>query len=125
MMETNWYSEDAATLGDRVTAARERMNMTQTQLAKRMGIQVSTLRGWENDNSEPRANRLSMMAGILNVSIMWLLNGEGEGVDEAGVDGSETLGILDQMRDIRVEMVQLTKRLALLEKRLREAQTDE
>ncbi len=124
-METNWYSEDAATLGDRVTAARERMNMTQTQLAKRMGIQVSTLRGWENDNSEPRANRLSMMAGILNVSIMWLLNGEGEGVDEAGVDGSETLGILDQMRDIRVEMVQLTKRLALLEKRLREAQTDE
>jgi hypothetical protein len=29
------------------------------------------------------------------------------------------------MRDIRVEMVQLTKRLALLEKRLREAQTDE
>lgn len=124
-METNWYSEDAATLGDRVTAARERMNMTQTQLAKRMGIQVSTLRGWENDNSEPRANRLSMMAGILNVSIMWLLNGEGEGVDEAGVDGSETLGILDQMRDIRVEMVQLTKRLALLEKRLREAQIDE
>lgn len=124
-MDTNWYSEDAATLGDRVTAARERMNMTQTQLAKRMGVQVNTLRGWENDNSEPRANRLTMMAGILNVSVMWLLNGEGEGVEEAGLDNSETLGILNQMRDIRVEMNQLTKRLALLEKRLREAQTHE
>lgn len=121
-MTTNWYAEDTATLGDRITAARERMEMTQSQMAKRLGVRVDTLRSWENDSSEPRANRLTMMAGILNVSVMWLLNGEGEGVDDLGSTPDGQIEMLDSLRDIRVEMNQLVKRLSLLEKRLRQAQ---
>ena len=79
--DTNdWYGPDAATFGDRLAAAREAAGMTQKQLAKRLGVKLGTLNAWENDMSEPRANRLSMMAGILNVSIMWLLTGEGDGL---------------------------------------------
>ena len=33
--------------------------------------------------SEPRANRLSMLAGLLGVSVMWLLHGEGDGVEHS------------------------------------------
>ncbi|MAN10768.1 MAG: transcriptional regulator, partial [Roseobacter sp.] len=72
----DWYASDVATFGDRVAAARENADMTQAALAKRLGIKQSTLRGWEDDLSEPRANRLSTLAGVLGVSMMWLINGE-------------------------------------------------
>ena len=70
--EIDWYGPDAATFGDRVAAAREQTGMSQAALAKRLGVRLSTLRGWEDDLSEPRANRLSMLAGLLNVSICLL-----------------------------------------------------
>ena len=121
--QTDWYSPDAATFGDRVVAGREAAGMSQTALARRLGVQLSTLRKWENDLSEPRANRLSILAGLLNVSMMWLINGEGEGLDgsEEGVgvmpaDGAE---ILAEMRSLRVELSQSAKHVARLEKRLR------
>ena len=44
-------------------AAREKSNLSQQALAKRLGVKNSTIKSWENDNSEPRANRLSMLAG--------------------------------------------------------------
>ena len=94
--EFDWYGPDAATFGDRVAGARDAMGMSQTQLARRLGVKKTTVVGWEQDVSEPRANKLSMMAGLLNVSIKWLLTGEGEGVDtpeedDAPVDLREAL----------------------------------
>ena len=73
--EKNWYSNDAATFGDRVAAARESRQMTQKALAKRLGVGLKTIEGWENDLSEPRANKLQMLSGVLDVSIPWLLTG--------------------------------------------------
>lgn len=118
----DWYGPDAATFGDRVAAAREAAGMTQAVLARRLGIRVATLRGWENDLAEPRANRLSMLAGLLNVSMMWLINGEGEGLD--GSEGTSVLpsdaaDLLGEMRTLRVELGQGAKKVAQLEKRLR------
>ena len=118
----DYYSADAATFGDRVAAAREGAGMTQAQLAKRLGIRVATVRGWEDDLSEPRANRLSMLAGVLNVSIMWLINGEGEGMDapdSAGEIDTDLKPLLDELRDMRTTMAQQAEALGRLEKRLR------
>ena len=56
----DWYSEDMATFGDRLSAAREAASLSRKELAQRVGIKGSTLRAWEEDLSEPRANRLSM-----------------------------------------------------------------
>ena len=67
--EINWYSNEAATFGDRVAAARDARQMTQKQLAKRLGVGLKTVEGWENDVSEPRANKLQTLSGVLNVSI--------------------------------------------------------
>ncbi len=75
--------------------------MTQGQLARRLGVKKETVAAWENDLSEPRANKLSMMAGLLNVSIIWLLTGEGEGAP-GPVDDEPTAsdfdGILAELR---------------------------
>lgn len=118
----NWYGSDTSTLGDRIAAGREQAGMTQSQLAKRIGVKISTLKGWENDLSEPRANRLSMLAGILNVSVMWLLTGEGDGVtspDEILEISPEVADILSEIRSMRVEMRDTADRLGRLEKKLR------
>ena len=120
----DWYSAENATFGDRVEAARSAAGMTQGQLAKRLGIKLGTLRSWEEDISEPRANKLQMLAGLLGVSLTWLLSGEGDGVappdEEAQVDPG-VLTALQEMREIRSQMAGMADRLALLEKRLRTA----
>ena len=74
-----WYDPNATTFGDRVAGAREQAGMSQADLAKRLGVKLKTMKAWEDDLSEPRANKLSMMAGMLNVSLLWLLSGEGPG----------------------------------------------
>jgi transcriptional regulator with XRE-family HTH domain len=118
----NWYSEETATFGDRLAAARDVAQLTQKELAQRVGIKVSTLRNWEEDLSEPRANRLSILSGILGVSLRWLLTAEGEGLlapDENAPIASDLSAILTELRAVRAQMKQSTERLALLEKRLR------
>ncbi|KEJ89948.1 transcriptional regulator [Sulfitobacter donghicola] len=125
--EADWYGPDAATFGDRVAAARDAAGMSQAVLARRLGIRLATLRGWENDTSEPRANRLSMLAGLLNVSMMWLINGDGEGLDgseDAGVLSGDAADLLAEMRGLRVELTQSAKKVARLEKRLRSMLTE-
>ncbi len=120
--ENDWYGPDAATFGDRLAGAREAAGMTQSQMARRLGVKKATITGWENDLSEPRANRLSMIAGMVNVSIMWLLTGEGEGMD-APVDPDESAPelaeVVAELRSIRGEMRASAERAARLEKRVR------
>ncbi|GAB4543129.1 MAG: helix-turn-helix transcriptional regulator [Ruegeria sp.] len=119
--ETDWFGPEAATFGDRLAGAREAAGMTQAQLARRLGVKKATVVGWENDMSEPRANKLSMMAGMLNVSIMWLLTGEGEGAGVPDlVDGDAELApLVAELRAIRGEMRASSERLARVEKALR------
>ncbi|TYB83013.1 helix-turn-helix domain-containing protein [Maritimibacter fusiformis] len=117
-----WFSEERATFGDRLAAARDGAGLSQKDLARRLGVKLKTVVAWENDISEPRANRLQMMAGLLNVSLMWLLNGEGEGVDPPGVEPvmtQDARAILLEMRDLRGDIDRASDRLARLEKQLR------
>ena len=80
--DTNWFSDEAATFGDRLAGAREAAGHTQDTLAKQLGVEVTSVDAWENDLREPRANRLQMLSGMLGVSLVWLLTGEGEGPEE-------------------------------------------
>ncbi len=127
-MTDDWYGPDTATFGDRVAAARETAGMTQEALARRLDVKPKTLQGWENDLSEPRANRLQTLAGLLDVSVAWLLTGEGDGVpgpdavpDVLPQDLREAL--LD-IRELRAQMKTAQDRLARLEKSLRQILKD-
>lgn len=118
----DWYSADTATFGDRVAGAREALGIGQPELARRLGIKVKTLRDWENDLSEPRANKLQMLAGILGVSLTWLLNGEGDGIEGPAAGGelqSQLRDLLLDLRAVQAELDQGAERLARIEKRLR------
>ena len=119
--DDGWFSEDSATFGDRLAAARDAAGMTQRDLAKRLGVKVSTLVKWEDDVAEPRANKLSMASGLLGVSLRWLLTGQGEGVAPPGPEElpEDAGAILAEMRIMRTQADRMSERLGLLEKRLR------
>ena len=120
--DSGWFSEEAATFGDRLAGAREASGMTQADLARRLGVKLKTVAGWEDDLIEPRANKLQMLAGMLNVSIMWLLTGRGEGLEgpfEPDTLAPDAAKLLVEMRKARAEAAALGDRIGRLEKRLR------
>ena len=117
----DWYSNDAATFGDRLAAAREACGLDQKAFAQKLGVGLGTIEKWENDLTEPRANRLQMLSGILNVSIPWLLTGEGDGVEPVIDAAPEMHELLSEMRTLRSEMLRSAERMGVLEKRLQQA----
>ena len=119
--DTNWYGPDVATLGDRLAAAREAQNMSQEVLARRLGVEVRTLQNWEDDQAEPRANKLSTLAGLLNVSMIWLITGEGEGLADPEDEpiSPDVNAILQEIRGLRAQFRSRAEKLGQLEKRLR------
>ena len=113
---------DKATFGDRLVAAREKANLSQQDLAKRLGVKNSTIKSWENDNSEPRANRLSMLAGLLNVSITWLISAEGSGVEapeKSDEMSNDLLDALTELTALRVNLLNNIDRINNIEKKLK------
>ena len=123
----SWYSNEAATFGDRVAAGREALGISQSELAKQLGIKLRTLQHWENDLSEPRANKLMMLSGVLNLSLRWLLSGEGEGLsepEEISEMQPDVRMLLADLRELRAQAARTADRLGILEKRLRTALKD-
>lgn len=119
----DWYSDETATFGDRLAGAREAIGMSRAQLAENLGATIDVIEAWEDNISEPRSNRLIRLSGILNVSVMWLLNGEGDGLPAPVEDGQADprIGeVLAEIAAIRKQMARSTERLSSLETRLRQ-----
>lgn len=125
--DEEWFCEEVATLGDRLAAAREAKELDRSELAGRLGVQTTTIADWEDDRSEPRANRLQMVSGMLNVSVGWLLTGKGQGLacpdDEpddatAGI-GPATAATLADLHELRSDLARLDMRIASTQTRLR------
>lgn len=120
--ENDWFSAEYTTFGDRVAGAREALGMSQQDLSRRLGVKLKTIRAWENDISEPRSNKLMRLSGLLNVSIMFLLNGEGDGLEAPEDQQPLAPGveeILTEIRDLKNQINQSADRLGRLEKNLR------
>jgi transcriptional regulator with XRE-family HTH domain len=118
---TTIYSEnpDLDTLGGRLSRARDAVNMTTAQLARRLGVQTSTLQAWESDRSQPRANRLSMLAGVLNVSLSWLLHGVGTAPAEEDLRDESVRAISAQLTELKRLHAQSAAVITQIEEELR------
>ena len=105
------------TLGGRIVSARETAGLTTAQLARRLGVKSATLQNWESDRSEPRSNKLILLAGLLNVSPTWLLVGRG-----SPPVAEDTTADLDSMRvaldRIQKQAQSLADEIATLQSRL-------
>ena len=65
-------------VGNRIRAARNRMNKTQMTLADEMGVSYQAVSNWERGNSMPDIGKLPDLCRILNVSLSDLLGEEAE-----------------------------------------------
>jgi transcriptional regulator with XRE-family HTH domain len=119
--QTGWYSENAATFGDRLAGAREAGGFTQKDLARHLGVKLKTVHAWEDDLAEPRANKLQMVSGVLNVSMRWLMTGEGAGLGEPEIPGmpGDINDLMIELRETRNQASALAERVGRIEKRLR------
>lgn len=105
------YSEkpDLDTMGGRLSRARDAVGLSVAQLARRLGVKSSTIQAWESDRSQPRANRLAMLAGVLNVSLSWILYGVGTApVEENRSELARSIsGNLEKLRRLQEETNQV------------------
>lgn len=120
-----WFAADVATFGDRLAGAREAAGLTQEQLAQRLGVRLTTLQAWEDDLAEPRGNRLQMLAGMLNVSLAWLLTAAGDGLTappapHRPLPPGVEIALADLGR-LRAEAAALANRVEAVERQLRQA----
>ncbi|MCP4765906.1 MAG: helix-turn-helix transcriptional regulator [Gammaproteobacteria bacterium] len=90
--------------------ARETKGLSSLQLAKRVGVEETTLLNWENERSSPRANRLTQVAGILGVPLAWLIaGGEDEDLKEYDTpDLKETASIESRLENAEQLIQQLS-----------------
>lgn len=65
------------TLGKRIKAARERLDLTQEQVGAEFGITDKAVSGWERGGSRPDNAKLVKLTRILRVPLHWLLDGKG------------------------------------------------
>lgn len=121
--ENGWFSADVATFGDRLAGAREAAGLGQEDLAQRLGVRLTTVQAWEEDLAEPRGNRLQMLAGMLNVSLKWLLTAEGDGLEAPVGEGAQAeAGVgpaLDRLAQLQAQAERLAVEIGAAERQLR------
>ncbi|VDC31666.1 helix-turn-helix domain-containing protein [Pseudogemmobacter humi] len=120
----DWFGAEVATFGDRLAGAREAAGLSQEDLAQRLGVRLTTLQAWEDDMAEPRGNRLQMLAGLLNVSLTWLLTAEGDGLaapDEGAGRAPQIRAALAELSRLRLRAAELAQEAQSVENRLRQA----
>ncbi|NNE24950.1 MAG: helix-turn-helix domain-containing protein [Rhizobiales bacterium] len=101
--------QNDTTLGERVSEAREALGLSLEEAAQRLAVKKATLKSWEAGRTQPRPNKLQMLAGVLGVPFSWLLNGSDEH-DPMSDDSSR----LDQLELKLTRVRQLQAELGLL-----------
>ncbi len=105
--------QDLDTIGGRLSRAREAAALSVKELAWRLGVKVATINAWECDRSQPGAHRMNTLAGLLGVSLSWLLHGIGMAPveREAEITAEAIAGQLERLVALHSETGQLIDRL--------------
>jgi len=116
-------TNDVDTLGSRLSRARDAKNSSLDQVAGLVGVEAKTLQAWERDQTTPRANRLSMLAGALGISQSWLLFGRGTSPQEKSTSANvETMK--QQLTQLKSQQQQINAEIKSLEVSLRQTASE-
>ncbi len=109
--------DDERQIGRRLAEARDAAGLSRRELADHLGVKESTIAKWESGERSPRGQRVSKLAGILGVSLSWILVGRGI---EPHAAGDEITQIRAELRQARDRLDDVVSELAVIDKRLAE-----
>lgn len=66
------YKDETLKTGDKIRLLRKVYGYTQTQLANKIGSNISTVCSWERREHEPRIEMIEKIAELFDVSPLWL-----------------------------------------------------
>ncbi|PBQ76215.1 hypothetical protein COD42_22625 [Escherichia coli] len=77
-------------LGIRCRQRRDELKLSRNKVADMVGVSLSTLQAWENQEREPTASDIIKLANALSVSASWLLSGECANTENSQTSISQT-----------------------------------
>jgi len=92
-------------LSDRIAEARAAAGLTQSELARRLGIRPQSVQSWESGVSAPRARRLSEVAAVLGVPESYFFEETATDSEKAG----EPAGVVTAAHAVADRMVSLSE----------------
>ena len=110
MVKTELKRAEALTqeqLGARIRSARKGVGLTAEAVARHLGVTSKSVRAWERGKREPRANQVMMMAGVLNVTAPWLLEGRSDEFMEADTNEAVLRGKVEAAKQKIAELNEL------------------
>ena len=109
-------NEEDTTLGGRISIAREASGLSVADVVKRLGVRAKTYEAWEADRSEPRANKLVSLAGILNISPPYLLSGLGKLPQQSALPERQVTQLKAQVEHLEQSLKTATASLRQIKK---------
>ena len=107
--EVGEIDDSLVDVGARIKEARERAGLTPGELGAQLGVFDDTVLAWEAGRLATRSNVLVRVAGVLGVSLSWLVMGHGVGPAD---DERPQLQELQQtLFDVRAQLTALSRDL--------------
>ena len=89
-------------LNQRIRLLRQARNMSQVELANRLGVTKQSVSNWENDNIQPSIEMLMRLASVFSVSTDYILGIEQrEYLDVSGLSKEVIAHIRQIVDDLR------------------------
>lgn len=65
--------KNTLTLGEKISIARKKIKLSQTDLAEKLGVGIATISRWETDGSEPTFSQIEKIASVTGSSISFFV----------------------------------------------------
>lgn len=106
-------ADSPSEVGARIAEARTNAEMSREALGLHLGVRADTISRWERGKSSPRPNHLDRVAGVLGVSLSWLVMGWGEAPSDEELDEvrEELTTVRQSLQDALAAVDRMERRL--------------
>ena len=88
-------------IGKFITKKRKEQNLTQEQLAERLGISNKTISKWETGKCMPDYSVIELLCKELNTTLAELMNGEEDEKSIHTYDNEQIVAMIKEMQDLK------------------------
>lgn len=94
---------DQIATGKYITKKRKEQNLTQEQLAERLGVSNKTISKWETGKCMPDYSIVESLCKELNTTLAELINGEEDEKSIHTYDNDQIIDMIKEMQDLKNE----------------------